>query len=876
MTSLSEQAHAQQTPPRADVPAQPSRADANGTATEETVTTATGEKWAICCSGGGIRSAAYCLGALQSLQERGLLAKAKWILGVSGGSYIAASRALVAHDLAATAPGPDDPAPAGPPQPAYAPGTPEELNLRLNTRYIAPDGSTVLVGALSLLLGVVVTFILALAPVYALAHAWGWLLRWRGAVVPSGDNAVNAHVTEVSWWLWPAILTGLTLVLFVAWWKSLHPRVTRKPGRWPSWLTRFRRAPRDPGHRPWWVYLKPDDRDSGANRAVVVARAAVLAAGLAVAMLAVPALLSWLTRISGPVGDLARAIGFGARPSWSLPALAGLVTAIGAVAKYVQGGLAKWNAAPAGASSGSAQAASSGLLAQAGGWLRQKLTPWLASAVVVLGGLVLALLWTSDGARAGYTNSQLWWVLGALAVMVITRAGVNVNRLSLHDVYRWRLADAFAVTRAAALATDPIKARDLFSKASATRLSELRDPDGEPDEPGLVICGTVNINAAREVPRGQDGFCIAFDPGNVTLHRECGQKTGSVTARTADYEALMGKPHCTLFDVSAISGAAVSPLMGSATRQAYRILFTFTNIRLGVWLPHPALVRDARGLLDSLNRTDAAGTRRVPLRKQRPLPDDDKGADWDNDRRWAYRPLLLLLWYLAPHPLWDRRPNRNHWREVRLWAHVLDLRVNDRWTGGLWLRVLQPTLGLLWAEAFGDLSFRSTWMYVTDGGHYDNLGLVEALHRGANRIVVLDASGDQVSTWSTLGSAIALARSDTGTRVTLNPSVMWTSGLAAGEVSRPWVSGTFERPGDPAEGRIWVCKLGWWSGAPWDVLAYAKGHPSFPCDGTLQQLYDVTEFEAYHQLGAASAAGAAEDCDPPLKLAAGVTQEAVR
>src|SRR5262249_49661451 len=154
-----------------------------------------------------------------------------------------------------------------------------------------------------------------------------------------------------------------------------------------------------------------------------------------------------------------------------------------------------------------------------------------------------------------------------------TRAGVNVNRLSLHDVYRWRLADAFAVTRAAARETDPVRARVLFNKASATRLSELRDPSGEPDEPGLVICGTVNINAAREVPRGQDGFCIAFDPKHVTLRRERGLEAGTVTALTSDYEALMGERHCALFDVSAISGAAVSPLMGSATRQAYRILF---------------------------------------------------------------------------------------------------------------------------------------------------------------------------------------------------------------------------------------------------------------------------------------------------------------
>ena len=125
--------------------------------------------WAICCSGGGIRSAAYCLGALQRLDRIGLLAKVKWILGVSGGSYIASSRALVAHNL-----------PPGEKQHAYAPGSAEELNLRYNTHYIAPNAATVLVGVLSLLLGAMVTFIVVLAPLYALAHAWGWLLRWQG------------------------------------------------------------------------------------------------------------------------------------------------------------------------------------------------------------------------------------------------------------------------------------------------------------------------------------------------------------------------------------------------------------------------------------------------------------------------------------------------------------------------------------------------------------------------------------------------------------------------------------------------------------------------------------------------------------------------
>ena len=779
--------------------------------------------WAICCSGGGIRSAAYCLGALQSLDLGGLLGAAKWILGVSGGSYIASSRALVAHDL-----------PSGTVPRAYAPGTAEERNLRDNTRYIAPNGATVLVGVLSLLIGAIATFIIVAAPLYAFTHAWGWLLRWQGALVPSGSRTMTAAVTATGWWLPSVIAAGITLVLFAFWWLTIEPPLSR----------------RRPARVRWWAWLKPDDPDRSANRAKVVSWAALLTAALALAMLAAPPLISWLTRSTGSFGTVARAVGFGTRPAWSLAAVTGLIAAVAAIAKYCQAGLAKWNALSGQAKS--AAAGQPGFLATLAGALRQKLLPWLASAVIVLGGAVLALLWISDGARSGFTAVQLLHALAALAVMVLGRAAVNVNRMSLHDVYRWRLANAFAVTRRAAQERNPVAARRLFAEASATRLSELRDPAAAAGEPGLVICGTANINADREVPPGSGGFCISFDPDHVTLRRvTCAEGEADVQALTSDYEALVGQRRSTLFDISAISGAAVSPLMGSATQQAYRILFTATNVRLGVWLPHPVLVRKARNRLDQ-QRAGIAGP---------------------PDRRWTRRPLLLLLWYFLPHPLWDRKADRNDDREARLWAHVLGLRLRGKLTGELWYRLMQPTAGLLWSEAVGHLSYRATWMYVTDGGHYDNLGLVEALRRGARHIVVLDASGDKADTWFTLGGSIALARSDAGVDIVLDPTAMVEggSGLAPGQVVHPWAFGTFTRSvgahGLPEQGDIWVCKLGWWSGAPWDVLAYAKDHPTYPCDSTLDQLYEAAEFEAYHELGGATVLAAAKECEPPLGCA---------
>ena len=777
-----------------------------------------GGDWAICCSGGGIRSAAYCLGALQSLDSGGLLGTAKWIVGVSGGSYIASSRALVAHDL-----------PPGAVPHAYAPGTAEERNFRDNTRYIAPNGATVLVGALSLLLGAIVTFIIVAAPVYAFTHAWGWLLRWQGVLVPSGSRTMTAAATATAWWLPTVIAAGITLVLFAFWWLTLEPPLRRTTGS------------------RWWAWLKPNDPDRSANRATVVSWAALLTVGLALAMLAAPPLISWLTRSTGSFGTVARALGFGVRPAWSVATVVGLIAAVAAIAKFCQAGIAKWNALSGQANSAAAGQAS--LLTKVAGWLRQQLLPWLASAVIVLGGAVLALLWISDGARSGFTAGQLLQVLAALAVMAFGRVAVNVNRMSLHDVYRWRLANAFAVTRRAAQERNPLRARRLFAEATAARLSELRDDRGCAGEPSLVICGTANINADREEPPGSGGFCVSFDPEHVTLRREtCAEGEADAQALTSDYEALVGQRRSTLFDISAISGAAVSPLMGSATRQAYRILLTATNIRLGVWLPHPALVREARKRID----------------------DQAKGIPRQPDRAWTRRPLLLLLWYLSPHPLWDPKAELNADREARLWAHVLDLRLRGKLTGELWYRLLQPTVGLLWSEAVGQLSYRATWMYMTDGGHYDNLGLVEALRRGARHIVVLDASGDRADTWFTLGGSIALARSDAGVSVTLDPTTMTKggTGLKPGQVVHPWAYGTFSRasgsPGLPDEGDIWVCKLGWWTEAPWDVLAYAQDHSTYPCDSTLEQLYDAAEFEAYHELGEAAVRAAAEECAPPL------------
>jgi hypothetical protein len=780
-----------------------------------------GGDWAICCSGGGIRSATYCLGGLQSLDEHGLLGKAKWIVGVSGGSYIAASRALVARGLRWAA---DEPS-------AYAHGTPEEDNLRNNTRYIAPDAKTALVAVLSLLLGAAAIAILTLAPLYAFSHAWGWLLHSHGVLTWSGGKA-SASITAWTWWLAPAIAAGITLALFGYWWLTL---MSGGPGR-------------------------------GAHRARWVGWSATITAGLAALMLAVPLVIDWLYHSTGPLGTVVHFFGFGGSGHWSLATFSGLVAAIVAVARSSQKQLAKLNQPAA------ATGSSTSFFGQLATWARGKLAPWTASIMIVGAGALITVLWIGTAARVGYSAGHLTPVLAAVVIVVATRAVVDINRTSLHGFYRWRLADAYAVTRDAAKAQSPETRQQLFAAAARTRLSELRGQD----QPKLVIACTANINVNREVPAGRGGFCLAFDPDKVTLRADPSGDEPDIEVDIKVYEDLLGHTQFTLFDVVAISGAAFSPLMGSATRGAYRILLTLANLRLGVWMPHPLVVNRAKRYLEAERGDGKAG---AEARQHR--------AD---DSWWTRWTPLLLLWYVSRHPFWHRDPEKQERREAWLWAHVLKLREDGMRAGrrlpralaklqaAVCWRVMQPTLGLLWAEAFGHTSYRATWVNVTDGGHYDNLGLVEALRREAQNIVVLDASGDSPHTWFTLGGAMALARADAEVDITLDPTTMIhpngdgaTPPLSKGQVRRPWANGTFARSGARAgpggqasDGTLWVCKLGWWDGAPWDVRAYAVGHPAYPCDPTLQQLYDGAEFDAYHELGVCSMAAAVASWPLPV------------
>ena len=71
-------------------------------------------------------------------------------------------------------------------------------------------------------------------------------------------------------------------------------------------------------------------------------------------------------------------------------------------------------------------------------------------------------------------------------------------------------------------------------------------------------------------------------------------------------------------------------------------------------------------------------------------------------------------------------------------------------------------------ELFGINRRDARLLQITDGGHYENLGLVEALRRRCKVIYCFDGSGDPGQYLSTLADAVRLAEFELGVEITLD------------------------------------------------------------------------------------------------------------
>jgi hypothetical protein len=177
-------------------------------------------------------------------------------------------------------------------------------------------------------------------------------------------------------------------------------------------------------------------------------------------------------------------------------------------------------------------------------------------------------------------------------------------------------------------------------------------------------------------------------------------------------------------------------------------------------------------------------------------------------------------------------------------------------------------------ELLGSVGDASNYVYVTDGGHFDNSGLYELVRRRCYRIVICDAEEDGDYVFEGIGMAIRKCRIDFGVEIDLNLTDLVPnseSALSPGHV----ITGSIrypETPGDDERGTITYIKSSltgkveppapFWRrqkpaakgtvelpDVPGDVQNYKLQHADFPHDSTAEQWFTESQFESYRRLG---------------------------
>jgi len=158
-------------------------------------------------------------------------------------------------------------------------------------------------------------------------------------------------------------------------------------------------------------------------------------------------------------------------------------------------------------------------------------------------------------------------------------------------------------------------------------------------------------------------------------------------------------------------------------------------------------------------------------------------------------------------------------------------------------------------EVLGKTNATSPYVYLSDGGHFENLGLYEMVLRRCHYIVVLDAGRDPNCTFGDLGKAVRQIRTDLGIpiefdKMKIHPRKDKPDGqepvyCAVGTIHYSLVDDNAEN------GELLYIKPVFYEEGdePVDAYEYAKRCSDFPHESTVDQWFSESQFESYRALG---------------------------
>lgn len=367
--------------------------------------------------------------------------------------------------------------------------------------------------------------------------------------------------------------------------------------------------------------------------------------------------------------------------------------------------------------------------------------------------------------------AHLLILLGLIALLLILRTRILVNRFSLNGLYRNRLARAFLGGARGSRAPDPFTG---FDPKDNLRMHMLAPARNGSTVLYPVINVALNVTASENLAwQERKANSFIFSPkfsGSGMLRPEgtaanaprCGSYVSSTVYGGSEPDLAMGSNSIgvTLATAMSISGAAASPNMGYHSSPATAFLMTLFNVRLGAWLPNPAR---AASLGEDIKRSGPNDSLRALLRELAGST-DDRGRD----------------------------------------------------------------------------------IYLSDGGHFENLGIYEMVRRRCRYIMVSDAGADPECAFEDLGNAVRKVKIDLGIDISFE-ELRISSRDKPINPQHAWAFGTIHYP--EGKGRILYIKPSFFGELPVDVRSYAAGSESFPHESTGDQFFSESQFESYRRLG---------------------------
>lgn len=154
----------------------------------------------------------------------------------------------------------------------------------------------------------------------------------------------------------------------------------------------------------------------------------------------------------------------------------------------------------------------------------------------------------------------------------------------------------------------------------------------------------------------------------------------------------------------------------------------------------------------------------------------------------------------------------------------------------------------MFEEAFGMTDEEKSYIYLSDGGHFENLGLYEMVRRRCHYIFVIDASRDPDYKFENLGNAIRTTRVDLGVPIEIEDIFMYPRQANKANAYCALGQILYTRMGESTDGLLVYIKPVINRGEPTDVYNYAQDR-DFPHESTSDQWFSEQQFESYRMLG---------------------------